>query len=97
MQTLVEEEVFNDLFQADDWENVAYWNFKSSFIECNDSVDAAINLNTPEGHDTHLNLALCIDEHNKQAGIFQRIEESDLLVCETIRTLLSATRPLTWC
>mmetsp|Transcript_4027 Transcript_4027/g.5949 ORF Transcript_4027/g.5949 Transcript_4027/m.5949 type:complete len:658 (+) Transcript_4027:65-2038(+) len=81
---------------TDSFETMAYWDFKCSFIDSNEE-SSALSLATIPEHDTHLNTVLTLDEHYASDDIHQWVLDSDPLVNETLRVLLCATRPLSWC
>lgn len=93
--------VFSDIEQyvppqPETFENMAYWDFKCSYIDCKETSQQ-VSLKTIPNHDTHLNTVLSMDEHFASDNMQEWVAASDMLVCETIRIMLMATRPLSWC
>lgn len=72
-----------------------YYENKCGYINCTELSDE-FNSKPPEGLQTHLNFILSLNEKFK-TNVLTKLENCNILVSETVRTLLMAIRPLSWC
>lgn len=78
------------------WSNMSYYSTKCGYMDCSDESEE-LNFKQPESLQTHHNLYLALQEKYDPDEIKRRQEASDILLINTVRTLLMAIRPLSWC
>lgn len=77
------------------WDTVLYDDFKCGFIDCNED-SAEFNMKQPAGSETHFNIYTCLQERYGQDTIERMTDASDMVLLDTIKTVLMMVRPLSW-
>lgn len=80
----------------EEWNLMTYEQDRCCFVDCTDSTES-FNHEPQKDLQTHLNIYTAL-QHKGGEGehIAEYVEASDMLLCETVRTLLLLTKPFSW-